>query len=365
MPHTAYSFIVLWFVAAARLMAGQAEWTGVARVVAVGDVHGDYGGFVEVLRSAGVIDQKERWTGGKTHLVQVGDVLDRGAGSRKAMDLLINLEKQAAKAGGRVHALIGNHEAMNRYGDLRYTTPGEFAAFRTGDSEQIRAAFWAQESKGADDDAARKNWEAEHPLGWFEHRFGFGPKGTYGKWIRSHLTVVKINDTLYLHGGISPRYASVPWTRINEMVAAELNDLTTIKEGSPVTAEDGPLWYRGMAQDEGADISAHVDQVLATQGVKRVVIGHTPTGGAIVPRFGGKVIVIDAGLTAVYGGNRAALLLEGDSAYAIHRGQKIALPADAGAGLLAYLKKALSLEPRESTLAKYVAAVEAALRNGR
>ena len=128
MPYSTYSIIILWFVAAARMFAGQAEWTGVERVVAVGDVHGDYGGFVEVLRSAGVIDQKLRWTGGKTHLVQTGDVPDRGADSRKAMDLLMNLEKQAAKAGGQVHALIGNHEAMNLYGDLRYTVPGEFAA---------------------------------------------------------------------------------------------------------------------------------------------------------------------------------------------------------------------------------------------
>ena len=350
MSHAAYSVIILWFVATARMFAGQAEWTGVARVVAVGDVHGEYAGFVEVLRSAGVIDQKDRWIGGKTHLVQTGDVLDRGDDSRKVMDLLINLEKQAAKAGGRVHALIGNHEAMNLYGDLRYTTPGEFAAFRSGDPEQLRAAYWD-----------RKNIKAEHPLGWFEHRIELGPEGTYGKWIRSHLTVVKINDTIYLHGGISPRYASVPLSRINEMVAAELNDVTKIKEGSPVTAEDGPLWYRGLALDAGAGMAAHVDQVLATHGVKRIVIAHTITRGAIIPRFGGKVIMIDAGLNAIYGGNRTVFLQEGDSVYAIHRGEKIALPTDAGAGLLAYLKKALSLEPRESPLANYVATVEAAL----
>src|SRR5262245_10688082 len=100
-------------------LAAQSEFSGVERVVAVGDVHGDYAGFVWVLRAAGIIDAKERWIGGKAHLVQTGDVVDRGGDSRKAMDLLMSLEKQAAKAGGRVHALIGNHEAMNLYGDLR------------------------------------------------------------------------------------------------------------------------------------------------------------------------------------------------------------------------------------------------------
>ena len=151
--------------------AAQAEWTGVERVVAVGDVHGDYANFVSVLRSARLIDDKGRWIGGKAHLVQTGDLLDRGADSRKVMDLLMLLEKQAAKAGGQVHALIGNHEAMNLYGDLRYTTAGEFAAFRTGQSEEVRAAFWEREISGLPTppgEADRKNWEAEHPLGWFE-----------------------------------------------------------------------------------------------------------------------------------------------------------------------------------------------------
>jgi len=238
--------LFLLVLAAAPPLAAQAEWTGVERVVAVGDVHGDYDGFVEILRSAGVIDEKDRWIGGKTHLVQAGDVPDRGPATRKVMDLLMALEKQAAKAGGHVHALIGNHEAMNMYGDLRYTTPGEFAAFRTGESEQLRANLWEQESRGLAS-ADRKKWEAEHPLGWVEQRTEFGPKGTYGKWIRSHNAVVKINDAIYLHGGISPKYVTKSLNQINEAVAAELSDVTKIKDGSPLTAADGPLWYRGLA----------------------------------------------------------------------------------------------------------------------
>lgn len=351
--------LILCLLAAALPLAAQAEWSGVERVVAVGDVHGDYDGFVEVLRAAGVIDEKDRWIAGKTHLVQTGDVPDRGPATRKVMDLLMALEKQAAKEGGQVHALIGNHEAMMLYGDLRYTTPGEFAAFRTGDSEQTRAALWEQESRGSSNDAARMKWEAEHPLGWVEHRMQFGPKGTYGKWIRSHDAVIKINDAIYLHGGISPRYATMPLKKINDMIAGEIRDVTKMKEGSPVMAEDGPLWYRGLAQGEGAAMEAQVEQVLASFGVKHVVIGHTPTAGAVIPRFGGKVIQIDVGLSAVYGGHRACLLWEGGQLYAVHRGEKIPLPGSAG--LVPYLKKALSLEPAGSSLAKYVADVEAAL----
>ena len=85
-----------------------------------------------MLASAGLIDGNGNWTGGKTHLVQTGDVVDRGPDSRAVMDLLMKLEKQAAAAGGAVHALIGNHEAMDVYGDLRYVSPGEFASYAQG-----------------------------------------------------------------------------------------------------------------------------------------------------------------------------------------------------------------------------------------
>ena len=120
----------------------QDTWTGVERIVAVGGIHGNYKNFQRILRSAGLIDQNSNWSGGKTHLVQTGDVLDRGADSRKVLDLLMKLDEQAGAAGGQVHALIGNHEAMNLYGDLRYTSPGEFKAFRDGNSKMVRRKFY-------------------------------------------------------------------------------------------------------------------------------------------------------------------------------------------------------------------------------
>src|SRR6516162_4462647 len=102
MCHIACCVLTLLLLAPAR-SAGQFEWKNVPRVVAVGDVHADYAAFVAVLRSAGLIDQRDHWIGGKSHLVQTGDVPDRGPDTRKAMDLLMALEKEAAKAGGHVH----------------------------------------------------------------------------------------------------------------------------------------------------------------------------------------------------------------------------------------------------------------------
>src|SRR5210317_2365293 len=110
------------------------HWTGVDRVVAIGDLHGDYGQYIRVMESAGLIDKRGKWSGGQTHLVQTGDITDRGADSRKIIDHLVKLSKQAKKKGGYVHLLIGNHETMNVIGDLRYVSPGEYAAFATKNS---------------------------------------------------------------------------------------------------------------------------------------------------------------------------------------------------------------------------------------
>src|ERR1044071_8605730 len=111
----------------------QDTFNDVRRVVAIGDIHGDYPRLLELLRTAALIDAKGAWTGGATHLVMVGDMVDRGDDSAKVLDLLMDLEPQAKKAGGRLHALIGNHEAMDMYGDLRYVTKKDFAGYQTAD----------------------------------------------------------------------------------------------------------------------------------------------------------------------------------------------------------------------------------------
>jgi hypothetical protein len=355
------------------LQAAQDVWTGVERVVAVGDVHGDYEQFVALLRSASLIDPKGKWSGGKTHLVQTGDVLDRGPESRKVMDLLMKLEKQADSADGRVHVLIGNHEAMNIYGDLRYVSPGEYAAFRDANSERLREALYQlhreqlkksppPEGVPTFDEAYRKKWESEHPLGYAEHRREFSPAGKYGKWIRSHNTVIKIDDTLFLHGGIAPKYATYSIREINERVRDELEHFDKLQNGV-VTDAEGPLWYRGLATQDEQTLEPHLKSVLDNSKVERIVIGHTPTDGAITPRFGGKVLLIDVGLSRVYDSKlrMACLLVENGKPYALHRGKKLGLATDTGLDLLRYFKQAAALDPSPSPLEKRIAELEARL----
>src|SRR5512141_2016883 len=91
----------------------QSAWQDAGRIVAFADVHGAYDDLVGLLQASGVIDKSLRWSAGRIHVVSLGDMLDRGADSRKVMDLLMRLQGEATAAGGQLHIVLGNHEAMN------------------------------------------------------------------------------------------------------------------------------------------------------------------------------------------------------------------------------------------------------------
>jgi Calcineurin-like phosphoesterase len=337
--------------------ASQDTFNDVRRIVAIGDVHGDYQRLLELLRTAVLIDAKNTWTGGDTHLVLNGDFVDRGDHSAQVMDLLMNLEPQARKAGGRLHALIGNHEAMNLYGDLRYVTKEDFAGFQGPDSKdlqdrQMRAALDDLKRQGtppADENAWRKKFQDEHPLGWAEQRMAFQPDGKYGKWLRQLNAIIKINDAVFLHGGISAKYAALTRGEINTRVRKELSNFSQLA-GGIVTDNEGPLWYRGMAQlpDDDRGMAELLPRVLARQQARHIVIGHTPQL-AVMPRFGGKVIAIDVGLSKPFDGPPAFLLIEDGKYFAMHRGRRIELPVDGGS-VPEYLRSIAPLEPDNSPL---------------
>ena len=120
------------------------EWRfdDVDRIVAIADIHGAYVAMVETLQNADILGEDLAWAGGTSHLVIVGDILDRGPRSRDAMELLMRLEAEAEAAGGRVHVVIGNHESMLLTGDLRYVSAAEYAAFADEEDPAERAKWF-------------------------------------------------------------------------------------------------------------------------------------------------------------------------------------------------------------------------------
>jgi hypothetical protein len=345
-----FGLVLLVFVAPPLVSVASAQDTfaGVERIVAVGDIHSDYDRLTDVLRTAKVIDEATAWTGGKTHLVLNGDFLDRGPASGKVMDLLMALEPQAERAGGKVHALIGNHEAMNVYGDLRYVSKEDYSAYRV-----MAPTLPDRKGQGGvvPDPSFVQGLRIPHPPGWQEHRLFFQPDGKYGQWLRRKNSIVRINDLLFVHGGISPQYLSATRAEINREIQAELQDFSKLPGGMAL-ANDGPLWYRGYAElsERKKGYADHLDKVLQTHGVRHIVVGHTPAV-AILPRFGGRVILIDVGLSQYYGGPPAFLLVEKEKYYAVHRGQRFNLPVDGG-DVLQYLQRVADLEPANSRLRK-------------
>jgi hypothetical protein len=305
------------------------------RIVAIGDIHGAFDQFVAILRTAGLIDNRNRWSGKKAVLVQTGDVVDRGPDSRKALDLLRKLEGEAQRAGGRVVALLGNHEFMRLVSDWRYVSQGETDAFRNGDSVDLReralTVFSAEAEKTAkaagkpfDPASYREQFMKELPLGSLEMRFAFDAKGEYGAWVRQRGAVARINGILFLHGGISEPVSMMGCEGINAAVRKDLLSLPVPLEqvASLFSAtETGPLWYRGLASESESSLAPTLDVILERMKARAVVIGHTTVAGKLTPRLGGKVILIDTGMVngEFYpGGVPSALEINGDKATAIY-----------------------------------------------
>jgi hypothetical protein len=339
------------------------RWDQVDRVVAIGDVHGDYGHYLKSLESAGIVDARGQWIGAETHLVQLGDVPDRGDDTLKIIAHLKKITAEARAKGGWVHTLLGNHEAMNTLGDLRYVTAGEFAAFAGRDSKKWRDAYYEKvladikarepERFASLPDDFRQTWEASHPLGWVEHQRGWNPKwnpkGEYYEWALQDQVAIQINDLVFLHGGISAAYCQNTLASLTEKARAALSQSDPAAP-SLLTDENGPLWYRGLAGVEPVAAPETVKAILEQHDARHIVIGHTPTHGAIWPRYSGQVIQADVGMSAVYGGHVAWLEQTKDGLFAGYAsGKKIRLPAD-DAGRVDYLKQVIALQPENAGL---------------
>lgn len=309
------------------------------RIVAVGDVHGAFDNFAAILRTAGLIDNRERWTGGKAIFVQTGDVTDRGPASRKAIDLLRKLETDAPKAGGLVLPLLGNHEVMRLVSDRRYVSAEEYKAFSGPDSPNLRdrafelmVAENAKRAKAAgepfDPRAYRKLFYDENPLGAIEMQLAFGPEGDYGKWVRARNVVARINGIVFLHGGLSPEVAALGCAGINRQAREELIGPMPPKDQMKAltTSPEGPLWYRGLVEDgaaPGPADDAKVDAAMKALDARAIVLGHTVSPNFRI-RTGskGRIVQIDTGMLGgdyYPGGRPAALEITGDTWTAIYQ----------------------------------------------
>ncbi|MFO7575458.1 MAG: metallophosphoesterase [Bacteroidales bacterium] len=237
-------------------------------IAAISDVHGNYGTYLDHLLSNGIIDKNLNWKFGRGHLVFLGDALDRGDKVTEILWHLIKLEKQAAKAGGMVHFLLGNHELMVLAGDLRYI----HEKYRT--VETIAGMSYADL---------------------------YSENSVLGKWLRSKPVMITINNILFVHAGVSPELVQkgIKIKQVNQIfseriVGKDLDPSIEDKELYLLSGNDSPVWYRGYFADSTLNIT-RVDSILNFYGMEHIIVGHTPQKNMRL-HFGKRVIGIDTGI---------------------------------------------------------------------
>lgn len=343
------------------------------KVVAIADVHGAHDSLVDLLKASGLVDAKLAWSGGTARLVLLGNFVDRGPGDRNVLDLLMRLEKEAAAAGGGVHALLGPHEVKNLLGEFWTVDRAGFEAF--ADLEPARERDAARQRFGSTGTAKTyiapgstpNGFDDLYAKGWFGRRFAFSLRSEYGRWIAARPAMVAVGNTVFVHGGLP---ASIPrlggLAAVNERIGRELGELlraretlldagVIVPEASPVETvnavgarletqpplppgpreaaqklldlgtmllvdPEGPLGYRGTARNVEADEAATFEAALQALSVERAVVaGPVARGFRITSRFGGRLFVANTGLCEkVFRGRAGALVLTAAGARAIY-----------------------------------------------
>ena len=230
-----------------------ATWDMPSRLLVISDIEGNYQALFTFLLGNGVINQDGDWTWGDGHLLFNGDIVDRGDKVTETLLLIRRLQREAAAAGGRVHYVLVNHEAMIMAGDLRYVHPKyHFLCGRYGLTyDQL-----------------------------------YGPQSEMGRWLRSQNTVTRIGPLLFVHGGYSPALNDLTLTpdQINDLIRSQLGppkwpDKTDLPTSLAWNMQ-GPMWYRGYFDKYATDFGpmptdAQLQSILQRHNAKHIVVGHS------------------------------------------------------------------------------------------
>lgn len=251
--------------------------TNGARLFAVGDVHGDFVEFYELLLRAGVISGSQKpdidsfkWNANDAILVQVGDLINKGEDSLDVIRFAMALEEKAKQAGGRAVFLAGNHEV------------GFFAS--PFDKKYLEFTMEIKKKTG---DVCKSFVMTEK-----------------GQWLRNRPAAAMVNGVFLSHSG---------WT--------QQKDLATLSSEFQ-NAVDGNLWDSKFMCGGGSlqpqvlgffnanvwwqteNSEKDLDETLKKVGAKQIMFGHDPNAfssrGKVVGYFANAqaraVVKLDAGM---------------------------------------------------------------------
>ncbi|GAX77633.1 hypothetical protein CEUSTIGMA_g5076.t1 [Chlamydomonas eustigma] len=289
------------------------------RLIAIGDLHGDFRKAFRAFKLSGLIDDHGRWCGGSSVCVQVGDILDRGDQEIQIFYFLERLQREAEQAGGKLYVLNGNHETMNVASNHRYASPGAAQELKQWQQwqalgVQLRNRYGGREENGVADRSAPSPAAPATPSSTagntagslfsstthFERTAAMQP-GAYltRRFMACHPTVLQVGSSLFVHGGVLPAHVEYGLERINRETQSWMLRGSAMKSPSFLRGSTAIVWARDFSAEEESHCDCiKLKQVLESiPGAKRMVVGHTIQAKGVNTACDGKVVRVDVGLS--------------------------------------------------------------------
>jgi len=215
-------------------------------VYIIGDIHGHYGRLIALLQNARLMGDDLAWAGGDSTLWFMGDLFDRGPDGISVVNLVMRLQREAKAAGGRVEALIGNHEltllSAHYFGQQASTGPG-----------RTFYADWKRNG-GIDQDLARLTDQ-------------------HVEWLSNLRAMVKIDGRLLAHAD------ALAYTRYGLSVDEANDGFATLLQNQDAKAWDEALEAFSEHEafiDSREDGASRAEAFLRVYGAEQLIHGHTP-----------------------------------------------------------------------------------------
>jgi hypothetical protein len=242
-------------------------YKNVENIAALSDIHGQYDLAVEILKNNGIINSNLDWNFGKGHLVIVGDVFDRGPKINEMLWLLYKLEIQAKEKGGRLHFLLGNHEYMVLHKDLRYV---------------------------------HDRYKIATKLLGLEYDELYSNQTIIGRWLRSKSTIIKINNSIFVHGGVSEEFIAengIDLSKTNQIMRSSIErskqEMKSTDFYKTYYGKKSLIWYRGYFYDNLVDTD--ISKILTQVNSEHIVVGHC-SNKEVVQLYDHKIFGVDSSI---------------------------------------------------------------------
>mgnify|MGYP000018705855 CR=1 FL=1 len=245
------------------------------KIIAIGDLHGDFQIFIKILEMCNLINKNLEWIGGDTYLVQLGDTLDgkrpetkidksflEQSGEVEIIRLILDLDAQAKESNGRVISLIGNHELYPYY--LRNDKQFVRDYVKTKDIEQFRKVYNVDRVKF------------------------LMPGGIGGSLIgRTRPLILQLGEFIFIHGsitdkliknGLSSKTGKVDIDKINMETSLWLQGKGKIPKCLEEMDEENPVFSRLYSKSKSfneKECSKFDKQLKFFSGANYVVMGHS------------------------------------------------------------------------------------------